>query len=116
MLPPRTHPDFSTVLRQERERQGLSQSELARRALLANPLPGRYERGVVPGHRSWERLNAALFPGSRQTSRAVPNLLRYSHVQLVEELERRGAKVALEWPPSEQRDEDSADSSVHDAV
>ena len=65
MLPKASSKEFPTALKQTRQSQGLSRTELARRAGIHAVMPRRYEEVecvdfTTPSQKTWAALNAAL--------------------------------------------------------
>jgi transcriptional regulator with XRE-family HTH domain len=109
-LPNVTDPLFRQSLKDARISAGFSYSELARRAGIHPVMPARYEdeghsNATLPSLKTWEKLNAALFPSNPVTNpdaeKASSNgpLLREAGIEeIVAELKRRGAaSVTINW-------------------
>lgn len=96
MLPNPKSDNFPTQLRRQRKVAGLTLTQLAEAAGIANVMPGRYERGeTVPTMLTWQKLNEVLF-GAEAEEEEIPSfestLENATIEELIEELKNRGVQ------------------------
>ena len=99
MLPPRDSNDFHIALKQEREKKGLTNTELAEAIGINTVMIGRYEHYYsVPSQETWRKLNDYLSTGTRVNLKYSNSIEDLSVEDLIKELKNRGAKsINIEW-------------------
>lgn len=104
MLPPRDSKDFYIVLKQEREKKGLTNTELAEAIGINTVMIGRYEHTChenyysIPSQETWRKLNDYLSTGNRVEVKSSNSIEELSIEDLIKELKNRGAKsINIEW-------------------
>lgn len=104
MLPPRDSKDFHIVLRQEREKRGLTNTELAEAIGINTVMIGRYEHTChenyysVPSQDTWRKLDNYFSNGKKIETSSSKSIEDLSVEDLIKELKNRGAKgINIEW-------------------
>ena len=104
MLPPRDSNDFHIALKQEREKKGLTNTELAEAIGINTVMIGRYEHTChenyysVPSQETWRKLNDYISTGTRVNLKSSNSIEDLSVEDLIKELKNRGAKsINIEW-------------------
>jgi ribosome-binding protein aMBF1 (putative translation factor) len=104
MLPPRDSKDFHIILKQEREKKGLTNTELAEAINITPVMIGRYEHTChenyysVPSQETWRKLNDYLSKDTKVEINYSNSIKDLSIEDLIKELKNRGAKsINIEW-------------------